>query len=91
VASAALAIAFVGVTFVSVVVMTTRQKQAPPELLGKVISAFRIVGNGPAPIGALVGGGVAALLGLRAPIVIAAVVALAAVLLVLRVRLTNGR
>ncbi len=86
-----MALAFVGVTLVSVVVMTTRQKQAPPELLGQVISAFRIVGNGPAPLGALVGGAIAGLAGLSAPIFVAAAVALAAVLLALRVHLGNGR
>ncbi len=91
VAGTALALAFVGVTLVSVVVMTTRQKQAPPELLGQVISAFRIVGNGPAPLGALVGGAIAGLAGLSAPIFVAAAVALAAVLLALRVHLGNGR
>jgi MFS family permease len=91
VAGTALALAYVGVALVSVVVMTTRQKQAPPELLGQVISAFRIVGNGPAPLGALAGGVVAEFAGLRAPILAAAVVALLAVLLVLRVRPSNGR
>jgi hypothetical protein len=76
---------------VSVVVMTARQKQAPPELLGQVISAFRVVGNGPAPLGALAGGAIAGLVGLRVPIFLAAAVALLAVLLVLRVHLSNGR
>jgi MFS family permease len=91
VAGAALALAFVGVTLVSVVVMTARQKQAPPELLGQVISAFRVVGNGPGPLGAVAGGAVAELAGLRAPILVAAAVTLLAVLLVLRVRLSNDR
>jgi MFS family permease len=85
VAGAALAVAFAGVTLVSVVVVTTRQQQAPPEMLGQVISAFRIVGNGPAPLGALAGGAVAGLAGLPAPIFVAAAVMLLAVLLVLQV------
>jgi MFS family permease len=90
VAGAALAVAFLGVTLVSVVVVTTRQKQVPQELLGRVISAFRLVGNGPGPIGAIAGGALAAWLGLRAPLLVAAAVALLAVLLVLRVRLDNS-
>jgi MFS family permease len=91
VAGAALALGFVGVALVSVVVMTTRQQQVPPELLGKVISAFRVVGNGPAPLGAIAGGALAAAAGLHVPIFVAAAVTLAAVVLVLRVRVNNGR
>jgi MFS family permease len=91
VAGAALALGFVGVTLVSVVVMTARQKQAPPELLGKVISAFRVFGNGPAPLGALAGGALATAVGLRAPIFVAAAITLLAVILVLRVHVNNGR
>ncbi len=91
VAGIALALAFVGVSHVSVVVMTARQKQAAPELLGQVISAFRVIGNGPGPIGAIVGGAVAAWAGLRVPIVVAAAIVLLAVLLALRVNLGNDR
>ena len=90
VAGAALAVAFAGVTLVSVVVVTTRQQQAPPEMLGQVISAFRIVGNGPAPLGALAGGAVAGLAGLPAPIFVATAVTLLAVLLVLRLHPSDG-
>jgi MFS family permease len=84
VAGAALALGSVGVALVSVVVMTARQKQAPPELLGQVISAFRVVGNGPAPLGALAGGAMAEVAGLRLPIFVA-------VLLVLKVRPRVGQ
>jgi len=90
VAGAALALGFVGVTLVSVVVMTSRQQQTPPELLGQVISAFRVVGNGPAPLGAIAGGAIASALGLRVPIFIAAAVTLLAVFLVLRVRVSSN-
>jgi len=90
-AGAALALGFVGVTLVSVVVMTTRQKQVPPELLGKVISAFRVVGNGPAPLGAVAGGVLATAAGLQTPIFVAAGVTLLAVVLVLRARVNSGR
>lgn len=91
VAGAALALGFVGVTLVSVVVMTTRQKEAPPELLGQVISAFRVVGNGPAPLGAIAGGAIAAAAGLRVPIFVASAVTLLGVFLVLRVHLNGSR
>jgi MFS family permease len=84
VAGASLAVAFAGVTLVSVVVVTTRQQQAPPEMLGQVISAFRIVGNGPAPLGALAGGALAGLAGLPVPIFVAAALTITAVPLVLQ-------
>jgi MFS family permease len=91
VAGAALALAFMAVAVVSVVVVTARQQQVPPQLLGRVISAFRIIGNGPAPVGALVGGMLASVAGLRAPIVLAAIIALATVLLAGRVRLEQDQ
>ena len=90
VAGVALAVAFAGVTLVSVVVVTTRQQQAPPEMLGQVISAFRIVGNGPAPLGALAGGVVAGPAGLPAPMFVAAAVTLLAVLLVPQFQPSDG-
>ncbi|MBM0201766.1 MFS transporter [Micromonospora sp. STR1s_5] len=78
VAGAALALAFAGVSMVSVCVVSARQTHTPPELLGRVISAFRVVGNGTSPIGALLGGLIATEWGLRAPLVAAAAVAVAA-------------
>jgi hypothetical protein len=42
-------------------------------MLGRVVNAFRVLGNGTAPIGAAVGGALA-LLSLRVPIFAAAVV-----------------
>ncbi|MBN1174823.1 MAG: MFS transporter [Micromonosporaceae bacterium] len=91
IAGAALALGYVGVAVVSVVVMSTRQRQVPPGQLGQVISAFRVIGNGPGPLGAIIGGLIAAAAGLRAPILVAAAVTLLAVLLVLRIQLTNSR
>jgi MFS family permease len=41
---------------VTVVAITARQRLTPPELLGRVISAFRTIGAGAAPLGALIGG-----------------------------------
>jgi MFS family permease len=47
--------------------LSLRQVLIPDRLLGGVISAFRLVGFGPAPIGALPGGVLGRTLGLRAP------------------------
>lgn len=77
-AGTALALAFAGVSMVSVCVVSARQTHTPPELLGRVISAFRVVGNGTSPLGAVLGGLIALEWGLRAPLVAAAVVAAAA-------------
>ena len=82
IAGVALAAAFAGVTVISVVVAITRQQHVPPERLGQVISAFRLVGNGPAPLGALAGGALAGLAGLPAPIMAAAALSLGAALVV---------
>jgi predicted MFS family arabinose efflux permease len=49
-----------------------------------VISAFRLVGFGPAPVGALLGGVLGRTLGLRAPFVFGAVVLAIVALLALR-------
>lgn len=81
VAGVALAMASVGLSCVSIVVTTARQSQVPPELLGQVISAFRMIGNGIGPVGALAGGALAMWAGLRVPILLAAAVALVTVLL----------
>ncbi|MCX5070853.1 MFS transporter [Micromonospora lupini] len=90
-AGAALAVAFAGVSVVSVCVVSARQTHTPPELLGRVISAFRVVGNGTSPIGALLGGLIAAEWGLRAPLVAAAVVAVAALTCVWTLRSLRQR
>lgn len=52
---------------VTVVAVTARQQLTPPELLGRVISAFRTVGAGAAPLGALLGGLLASAGELTAP------------------------
>ncbi|WP_412538591.1 MFS transporter [Longispora sp. K20-0274] len=71
-AGAVLAVTSASVAVVSVVVMGARQRLVPPELLGRVISAFRAVGNGSAPLGAFLGGVIATISGLRAPMFTAA-------------------
>jgi hypothetical protein len=54
-------------TLVTVAVVSERQAVVPDQLLGRVVSAFRLVGNGVAPLGSIVGGVIAASAGLRAP------------------------
>jgi MFS family permease len=60
-------------TLVTVAVVSARQQIVPDNLLGRVVSAFRLIGNGVAPLGSVVGGLVAADAGLHAPIVVAPV------------------
>lgn len=69
--AAGAALAFVGVasTTVSVVGGTARQSLTPDGLLGRVVAASRILGIGAAAVGALLGGALAQVGGLRAPFV----------------------
>ena len=55
----------------------------PDRLGGRVVGAFRLVGFGPAPVGALLGGVLGRTLGLRAPFVVGAVVLAVVALLAL--------
>lgn len=73
---AAAAIAVVGLvgSIWDVAQLSLRQMLIPDRLLGRVISAFRLVGFGPAPVGALLGGVLGRTLGLQAPFVFGAVV-----------------
>ncbi|MFI6332220.1 MFS transporter [Micromonospora chersina] len=66
-------------TLVTVAVVSARQQLVPDHLLGRVVSAFRLIGNGAAPIGSMLGGLVATSAGLRAPMVAAAAFTAAAV------------
>jgi MFS family permease len=74
VAAAALVILGLVGSIWDVAQLSLRQVLIPDRLLGRVISAFRLVGFGPAPVGALLGGVVGRTLGLRAPFVLGAVV-----------------
>jgi MFS family permease len=65
----------VGVVVLSVVTRTYRQIASPPELLSRVMATVRFVSWGAIPIGGLVAGVVAGLLGGRATLMIFAVVA----------------
>lgn len=69
-----------GTTLVTVSVVTARQEIAPDHLLGRVVSAFRLIGNGLALLGAAGGGLIAASLNLTAPLIAAALVTSVAVI-----------
>jgi MFS family permease len=83
------------VTMWNVVTVSLRQQIVPGDLLGRVNSAYRMIGWGLLPIGALAGGFVARAGGLRAPYVIGGIVCgvtLVAVLpVLLRARLPGQR
>nr|WP_210576004.1 MFS transporter [Streptomyces sp. GESEQ-4] len=70
--AAALAVfGFMGMVW-NVNTTTLMQERSPAELLGRVSSAFRTVGVAGAPLGALLGGAVAATWGLNTPALLAA-------------------
>ncbi|GAB3821453.1 MFS family permease [Kribbella italica] len=56
VAGACLAIAGLASSVVTVSVISARQHFTPREMLGRVVTTFRTLGNGAGPLGALVGG-----------------------------------
>ncbi len=62
----------------NVITVSLRQRIIPDYLLGRVNSAYRFVGWGAGPLGALAGGLLASALGLRAPFFIAGAISLAA-------------
>ncbi|GAA5021686.1 MFS transporter [Actinopolymorpha pittospori] len=80
IAGALLAVVGLCAAVTTVVCVTARQQLTPAAMLGRVISAFRTVSAGTAPLGALLGGGLAAVVDLRAPFYVAGVVLMAAVL-----------
>lgn len=53
--------------------LSLRQAIAPPHLLGRVNATMRVIGAGMAPVGALIGGVLGTLIGLRAAILIGAI------------------
>lgn len=73
VAGAALAVVGFSVTIGNVILQTLRQAVTPAGLLGRVVSAFRLIGMGTIPVGALLGG-VLGRIDLRVPYVAGAVV-----------------
>jgi len=57
----------------NVVSITFRQEATPDEMLGRVMSGFRVIAYGAFPVGAALGGVIAELAGLRVTFVFAAV------------------
>jgi MFS family permease len=62
----------VGASFTvgTVAAVSARQHLVPNEMLGRVVNVFRLIGNGAAPIGAALGGVIAARFALGTPILI---------------------
>lgn len=73
----------------NVITVSLRQRLIPDRLLGRVNSAYRFLGWGAMPIGALVGGAVARGWGLRAPWFLAAAVTALALVPAVRVLRTD--
>jgi MFS family permease len=73
----------------NVVAVSLRQRLTPDELRGRVASVARLLAWGTQPVGALLGGVVAGVFGLRAPFFVAAVVWV--VLVVVAIPLINNR
>jgi len=71
VVAALLAVHGFSVTMWNVVTVSLRQRIVPAHLLGRVNSAYRMLGWGLMPLGALAGGFVAHAAGLRAPYIVA--------------------
>ncbi|MGH8953023.1 MAG: MFS transporter [Acidimicrobiia bacterium] len=72
VAAIGIVIGLFGVTLFTVVGRTLRQALTPDRLLGRVVASFRLIGIGALPLGALFGGWIARVAGLRAPYLIGA-------------------
>jgi MFS family permease len=56
VAGFGLAFAFMGTAIATVVVVSARQRLTPPDMLGRVVSSFRVLGTGMLPAGGVLGG-----------------------------------
>jgi MFS family permease len=69
----AFAINSAAITLFNVAGAPLRQMLIPDVLLGRVISAFRVLAWGAIPVGGVLGGAVAAFLGIQAPFVLGAV------------------
>jgi hypothetical protein len=73
-----------GVMVTSIVMVSLRQRITPNRLLGRLTSAHRLVGWGTKPLGAALGGALAAGLGLRPVFAVAALLPLLAVVSLVR-------
>lgn len=72
----------------NVITVSLRQRIIPPDLMGRVTSGYRLAAWGAMPVGALLGGKVAAVYGLAAPWAVAAAIMVLAVPLMWGVRIS---
>ena len=79
------------VTMWNVVTVTLRQQIVPDDLRGRVNSAYKMLGWGLMPLGALAGGLVAEAAGLRAPYIVAGVLRAVALVVIVPALLAVGR
>lgn len=89
-AGAALSVSSLGTTLATVVVVGARQRLVPPDMLGRVTATFRMFGTGALPLGTMLGGTIASIWGLPAPLWAAGVVTLAALLLLSFARIDSS-
>jgi MFS family permease len=75
----------------NVVTVSLRQRIVPDDLLGRVNGAYRMLGWGMMPLGALASGFVAHLAGLRAPFTVAGILRGAALVLLVPALLAASR
>lgn len=78
------ALSGVGTVVWNVITVSLRQAIIPDELLGRVNSVYRFLGWGAMPLGAVLGGVIASLYGLRAPFIVAGTAQLLALPLLAR-------
>jgi predicted MFS family arabinose efflux permease len=76
-AGACMAVTGASFTIGTVAAVSTRQHLVPDHMLGRVVNVFRLIGNGAAPIGAALGGIIAARYALGTPIIAGGVLTLA--------------
>lgn len=69
---AGICMAVIGATFTvgTVAVVSARQQLVPDRMLGRVVNVFRLIGNGSAPVGAVLGGILASRFHLVTPVVV---------------------
>jgi hypothetical protein len=79
------------ITMWNVVTVSLRQQIVPSALLGRVNSVYRMVGWGLIPVGALAGGVIAGLAGLRAPYIVAGIICGVTLLAAIPILLAAGR
>ncbi|MFG1953968.1 MFS transporter [Micromonospora sp. NPDC048830] len=69
IAGACMSIIGASFTVGTVAAVSARQQLVPDDMLGRVVNVFRLIGNGAAPIGAAIGGVLAARYALDTPII----------------------